>query len=124
MPLNVTNVMILIARMLITPIQKIANQDLIHVSRELIVSSKDLLLWKTALLIFFRIGYEGVELTSRGCFANINGMFDDGECQEESNEGTKETLCVCMSDLCNGVEKMLPHFTMFLMTTLTSYYLM
>ena len=124
MPLNVTNVMILIARMLITPIQKIANQDLIHVSRELIVSSKDLLLWKTALLIFFRIGYEGVELTSRGCFANINGMFDDGECQEESNEGTKETLCVCMSDLCNGVEKMLPHFTMFLMTALISYYLM
>ena len=124
MPLNVTNVMILIARMLITPIQKIANQDLIHVSRELIVSSKDLVLWKTVLLIFFRIGYEGVELTSRGCFANINGMFDDGECQEESNEGTKETLCVCMSDLCNGVEKMLPHFTMFLMTTLTSYYLM
>ena len=124
MPLIVTNVMILIARMLITPIQKIANQDLIHVSRELIVSSKDLLLWKTALLIFFRIGYEGVELTSRGCFANINGMFDDGECQEESNEGTKETLCVCMSDLCNGVEKMLPHFTMFLMTALISYYLM
>ena len=124
MPLNVTNVMILIARMLITPIQKIANQDLIHVSRELIVSSKDLVLWKTVLLIFFQIGYEGVELTSRGCFANINGMFDDGECQEESNEGTKETLCVCMSDLCNGVEKMLPHFTMFLMTALISYYLM
>ena len=74
--------------------------------------------------LFFQIGYAGVELTSRGCFANINGMFDDGECQEESNEGTKETLCVCMSDLCNGVEKMLPHFTMFLMTTLISYYLM
>ena len=106
------------------PIQKIANQDLIHVTRELIVSSKDLVLWKTVLLIFFQIGYEGVELTSRGCFANINGMFDDGECQEESNEGTKETLCVCMSDLCNGVEKMLPHFTMFLMTALISYYLM
>ena len=69
---------------------------------------------------FFQTALVGVELTKRGCYANDNDYFDDGECKELSMDGNSGTVCVCESNLCNGVEKMLPHFTMFLMTTLIS----
>ena len=54
MPLIVTNVMVLIAMMLIMPAQKIVRKDLIHVSKQLLVSSKRLVsIMKTVLLMFF-----------------------------------------------------------------------
>ena len=108
------------------PVQKLVNQNLIHVSNLLVVSSRRLLnlvrvLKKVFCWSFFQTALVGVELTKRGCYANDNDYFDDGECKEVSMDGNDGTVCVCESDLCNGVEKMVPHVTIFLMTTLYLY---
>ena len=73
---------------------------------------------------FFQIAVAGVESTQRGCYKDIGNAFTDGECKEQSYGGASGTMCVCDSNLCNGVERMLPHFAMFLMTTLLVYYVM
>ena len=65
-----------------------------------------------------------MDVTERGCFINAGNLFDDGECQEQSFQGMTATLCVCESDLCNGVERMLPHLATFFVTTLLAYYVM
>ena len=63
-------------------------------------------------------------MTERGCFNDALNEFDDGECKEETVQGVTGTVCVCDSNLCNGVEKMIPHLTMFVSTTLLAYYVM
>ena len=78
----------------------------------------------SASLIFFQIAAGGAEVTERGCYKDVGNAFSDGECKEQSYEGVSDTLCVCDSNLCNGVERMLPHLAMFLMTTLLAYYVM
>ena len=76
------------------------------------------------LIFFLKIALAGVDVTERGCFINAGNLFDDGECQEQSFQGMTATLCVCESDLCNGVERMLPHLATFFVTTLLAYYIM
>merc|ERR1711976_1150152 len=72
----------------------------------------------------FTVSVAGVESTQRGCYKDIGNAFTDGECKEQSYGGASGRMCVCDSNLCNGVERMLPHLTMFLMTTLLVYYVM
>merc|ERR1711976_71305 len=74
--------------------------------------------------IKFTASANGVESTLRGCYKDIGNVFSDGECKEGPYLGVTGTICVCDSNLCNGVERMLPHFAMFLMTILLAYYVM